>query len=119
MAPEAPAPAPPTLRIDRRLREVAAGFDIAAVIVLGWAISVLAPIAFWQATGFTTVVYHALSFALLGCSPAARLLDIILSAYAQEPRCAAVPVVRWLLAINDRAEGSLATRTTPEWWAAR
>jgi hypothetical protein len=82
-ASKADADAVPGWMEARRLRGTAAALDIAGVVLLGWGASRVAPIDFWTTLAVTTLLYHGVSFATLGCSPAAWAIDTYTSAHPQ------------------------------------
>jgi transcriptional regulator with XRE-family HTH domain len=63
------------LATGQRGRIVAAGGDAAVVIAVGLAMAALLPIGKLAAIGLSAVAYHAISMAMLGCSPTVWALD--------------------------------------------
>jgi cytoskeleton protein RodZ len=84
----------------RRLRGTAAALDIATVVLLGWGVSRITPVDFWPTLAVTTILYHGVSFAMLGCSPAAWTIDTYASAHPELRRVGDVPFFRRLLALR-------------------
>ena len=84
----------------RRLRGTAAALDIATVVLVGWGVTRIAPLDFWPTLAVTTLLYHGVSFAMLGCSPAAWTIDTYASAHPQFRRAGDVPFFRRLAAMR-------------------
>jgi hypothetical protein len=80
----------------RRLRGTAAALDVAAVVLLGLGVTKITPLDFWPTLAVTAIVYHGVSFAMLGCSPAAWTIDTYASAHPQLWRAGDVPFFRRL-----------------------
>jgi transcriptional regulator with XRE-family HTH domain len=84
----------------RRLRGTAATLDVAAVLLVGWGVSRVAPIDFWPTLAVTTLIYHGVSFAALGCSPAGWAIDAYAAAHPHFRRAGDVPFFRRLAAMR-------------------
>jgi hypothetical protein len=98
VSPRAAAGAIPGWMEARRLRGTAAALDLAAVVMVGWGVTKITPIDFWPTLAVTTILYHGLSFAMLGCSPSAWAIDAYASAHPQFRRAGDAPFFRRLVA---------------------
>ena len=84
----------------RRLRGTAAALDVATVVLCGWGVTKIAPVDFWPTLAVTTILYHGVSFAMLGCSPAAWTINSYASTHPQFRRPGDVPLFRRLAALR-------------------
>jgi Helix-turn-helix domain len=86
----------PGWMVARRLRGTAAALDLAAVVLCGWGVTRITPLDFWPTLAVTTILYHGISFAMLGCTPAAWTIDAYASAHPESKRAGDVPFFRKL-----------------------
>jgi hypothetical protein len=70
----------------RQLRFMAAGADMAIVIVATSAIALVSPLPFWTALAVSALTYHALSVTLLGSTPTVWAIDARRSAAGRSRR---------------------------------
>jgi hypothetical protein len=70
----------------RQLRLMAAGADMAIVMVATSAIALVSPVPFWTALAVSALAYHALSVALLGSTPTVWAIDARRSAAGRSRR---------------------------------
>ena len=82
----------------RRLRGTAAALDAVTVVLCGWGLSRITPVEFWPSLALTAIVYHGVSFAMLGCSPAAWTIDSYAAAHPELRKAGDVPLFRRLVA---------------------
>ncbi len=112
---------PPDIKVDRRssrnahdhaidrqtLRAAASLTDLLVVTVTASVAVVMVRGNFWTTVGVLGLLYHAISMALLGCTPAAWLLDMYVTANARGRSGDAMSAFRRLIMHSDAsaAEG--------------
>lgn len=89
----------------RHLRRFAAGLDLVAVVLLGWIGASVGRVDFWATVALTTLLYHGVSVAVLGCTLAAWAIETYASAHPQFRRPGDVPLFRRLVKMrkDDRS----------------
>lgn len=80
----------------RHLRRLAAGLDL-IVVLLSWIVASVARVDFWATLALTTLLYHGVSLAVLGCTPATWAIETYASAHPQFRRPGDVPLFRRLM----------------------
>ena len=83
-------------RIEANLRGIAAGLDLLVVVSLGWVMATALGLGFWATLSATALLYHGLSLALLGCSPAVWTIDTYVTAHLPVRKADDAPAFRRL-----------------------